>query len=178
VKRDHHIARLLAASACAAALAISGCGSDEEGKQLPASASEALRTQLQSIQNRIDADSVGACRDITEGDSTNTDAVNRILDSLPDDVDPDVRDATRDSFDRLFELVQDECTELEEQTDTETTPDTDTETTPPQTETETTPPDTETETTPLETVPIEPPGQMKKDNGDGNGGGQLAPEGD
>ena len=177
MKPRHDIARWLAVLACA--LAVAGCGSDDEGEQLPASASQALRAELQSVENRIDNGSAGACRDVLEGDSANTDAVTRILDGLPDDVDPDVRDATRESFDRLFELVQDECNEIEDQTDTDTTP-TETETEPEQTETETVPTDTETETTTTETLPLEPPGNNGNGKGNGKGkgnggGGQVAP---
>ena len=83
----------------------------------------------------ISQGSLEACQEALDIDLE----VQRIVDSLPDDVDQEVRDALRRSFDRLFELVGQECNELD-QTETETTP----------TETETTP--TETETMPTETV--------------------------
>jgi hypothetical protein len=172
--------RMLALAACLAAPVVAGCGSDDEGKALPRERVSALQRQLDSIENRFDA---GACRDITEGSDTNLSVVRSNIRSLPDDVDPDVRDALVKSFNRLFELVQDQC---EEPTQTDTTP---TETTP--TETETTPTETQTETTPTETQPTTPQQQQQQDgqqqqqgdgggnsprgDGNGGGGGQSAP---
>jgi hypothetical protein len=174
--------------ALAAGLA-AGCGSDEEGEPLPQGQATELLGQLDSIQARFEAGS-GACNDITEGDDTNLAVVQRVLNSLPDDVDADLRDALTQSFDRLFELVREECAE-EEPTETETTP-TETETVPTEPETET----TETETVPTETVPTEtettptetetepglppgqggePPGQGGENPGQGNGGGVVVP---
>ena len=66
--------------------------------------------------------------------------VQQIVDTMPQDVDAQVRDALARSFDHLFELVAEEC-RPPDQTDTETTT----------TETETVP--TETVTTPTETTP-------------------------
>jgi hypothetical protein len=175
----------LALAACLAALG--GCGSDEEGKGIPRDAAAALERQLASIQDRFGVGG-GACNDITDGEDPNTTAVQQTIDSLPDDVDPDVRDALQQSFDRLFELVQEQCEEPP--TDTNTT-----ETQPPETETtettETTPPET-TETEPPATEPEEPttptdtgeqtaPGTGDESGslpGGGNGGGALVPEGD
>ncbi|HEY1277528.1 MAG TPA: hypothetical protein VGF25_21655 [Thermoleophilaceae bacterium] len=173
--------RLLATAAAAVALLLSGCGSDEEGKGIPAQQATALMRQLQSVQNRIDNGSVDACRDITGGDDPNTDAVQQVIDSLPKDVDPDVKDALQESFDHLFTLTDDQCDKLEQEqqdntpTETETTPppETETETAPPETETETAPPETdttppETNTAPPETTPSD---QGNNGNGNGNGNG-------
>jgi hypothetical protein len=173
------------ALALAAGLA-AGCGSDEEGEPLPQGQATELLGQLDSIQARFDAGS-GACNDITEGDDTNIAVVERVLDSLPDDVDADLRDALTQSFNRLFELAQEECTE-EEPTDTETETETEPEPVPTETETtetETVPTETvptETETVPTETEPApppgqggEPPGQGGENPGQGDGGGVGVP---
>lgn len=173
---------VLALAACLAA----GCGSDEEGRPIPGEIAGELQAQLNSIQDRFEFPDGAACGDITAGTDPNTTRVRNLIDSLPDDVDADVRDALRQSFDRLFELVQRECAEEPEQTETETT-----ETEPPPTETiptETVPPP---ETTPTETIPTEteateplppgqggePPGQGGENPGQGNGGG-LGPDED
>jgi hypothetical protein len=156
--------------AVAIATGLAGCGSDKEGKQLPASSVAQLDAQLSSIRARIDNGSVGACDDIAGGDQPNTTEVQRVIDSLPNDTDSDLRNAVQDSFDHLFDLVQDTCRSLRDQTNTETTP---TETTP----TETTPTETtETNTTPTETTetnttPTTPTTTTPDDNGNGNGNG-------
>jgi hypothetical protein len=164
--------RLISLLACMVA---AGCGSDE-GEPIPAEQAAALQTQLDSIESRFQ-NGDAACRDITEGDDTNTDAVDNILASLPEDVDPDVRDAVTQSFDRLFELTSEQCAE-EPQEPTDTTP-TETQTTTTETtttetiETETTP----IETTPTETTPTDTTGDETSPSGDegGDGGGIGAP---
>jgi hypothetical protein len=173
---------LLALTAC---LAATGCGSDDEGgKELPAATAAALEAQLDKVQERLDNGSEGACRDILEAPQDrgpNRAAVQELLDGLPNDVDPDVREAAQESFDNLWSLVESKCEELkpDEPAQTETSePETPTET---QTQTtETTPPPTETETTPTtpgeETIPPDGDGE----NGgaippDGNGGGGVGP---
>ena len=171
------IVRLLALGAC---LVAAGCGS-EEGEPIPAEQATALQGQLDSIERRF-LNGEDACRDITEGDDTNTEAVDNILTSLPEDVDPDVRDAVTQSFERLFELTSEQCVE---ETPTDTTP-TETQTTTTETiETETVPTDTiETETVPTDTTPTDTtgeetsPGGDQGDTQDGNGGGFGVPGGD
>jgi hypothetical protein len=175
----------LALAACLAGLA--GCGSDEEGAGIPPDAAAALERQLLSIQDRFQVGG-GACSDITGGEDPNTTAVQQTIDSLPSDVDPDVREALQQSFERLFQLVAQQCQEPEpepepEQTET-TAPETDTtETTPPAT-TETEPPPTETTqepTIPEDTGQQTTPGEDDESGGlpgGGNGGGALVPEGD
>jgi hypothetical protein len=165
---------------------VAGCGADEEPQpSIPADSAAALEAQLNSIQDRFEFPGGQACGDITGGDDPNTAAVSNLIDSLPDSVDADVRDALVESFDRLFELVEQECAEAE-QTDTETAPETDTETetTETTTETETTdttetePPTTETEPTetePTETLPpteTVPPTEGDDDGGAGIGAGE------
>jgi len=163
----------------AAAVAVSACGSDDEGKQIPQDSAAALASQLDNIQARLANGSVGACNDIVGGDNDpNTDAVSAQIDSLPDDVDGDVVKALRDGFDRLFQLVDDHCSSLEEdkqQTDTETTPPipTVTETVPetttePPATTPTTP--TQTETTPQDNGVIPNQGNGGQGNNGGGGG--------
>jgi hypothetical protein len=159
----HTRSALLAGACCAIALAAAGCGSDEEGKGIPPEAAQRLEGQLDSIEGRVRND---ACQDVTEGDDPNTRVVEDAINRLPSDVDQDVRDALEQSFERLFQLVEDECRPTETETETETTP---TETVPPApTPTETTP----TETTPTQTEE-EPPNDGQGENGGGGqGGGQ------
>jgi hypothetical protein len=162
---------LLALTAC---LAATGCGSDDEGgKELPAEQAAQLEAQLDIVQRRLDNGSEGACKDILEAGDANDQAVADILSSLPNDVDPDVRDATAESFDNLWSLVESKCEELkpDEPAQTETSaPETPTETQ--EQPTETTPPPTDTETTPTtpgeETIPPD---------GDGENGGAIPPDG-
>lgn len=139
--------------ALAACLLAAGCGSDEEGAGIPRRSAAALENQLDSIQNRFEFGGA-ACTDITDGDDPNTDAVQKVIDGLPADVDSDVRDGLEQGFDRLFQLVGEQCKKPQTETQTETV----TEPAPPptETETETTPPPT-TETTPPPTETTEPP---------------------
>jgi hypothetical protein len=169
--------RLLALVAC---VVVAGCGSDSEGEPLPAEQAAALERQLDSIQSRFEAGD-GACRDITDGDDTNTAAVEDILASLPEDVDPDARDAVRQSFDRLFELTSEQCVEQPQQP-TDTAPP---ETTAPETEpTDTIPTETEpTETEPTDTTdttPTEIPetDTSPQEGGEDGGGGVGVPGGE
>jgi hypothetical protein len=179
------ISVLLVVGAC---LAAAGCGSDNEGKPIPAATASALQTELDNIQARVDNGSAGACRDILEGSrGPNKQRVQQLIDSMPDSVDSDVRSALQDSFDNLWDLVEQDCQDKadkegsqkqappEQPTQTETTP---TETTP----TETTP----TETTPTETTPPSDTsdnnggGTPGAGNGNGNGnglGGGVSPDG-
>jgi hypothetical protein len=160
---------LLAVLACGV---LPACGGDDQGTGIPAASASRLQSQLDSIRSRVDA---GTCRDVVEGDDTNRAVVQQTIDSLPEDVDRDVRDALSDSFDRLFQLVEEDCEPEQETTPTETTP-------PPTIETQ---PETETQTT--ETAPPPKPKKEKKrdeQNGggqgapDGGGGGTVVPEGD
>ena len=169
-------------------LVAAGCGSDEEGDPIPQESAATLQNQLDNIQARLDNGSVGACDDILSGPrGPNVDAVNQAIASLPDGVDQDVRSALQDGFDQLFSLVDERCNELRDEagaqqdtntteeppvvTETETVPPPETETVPPP-DTETVPPpDTETQPPPTEE---EPPA----DQGNDEGGGVLAPQGE
>jgi hypothetical protein len=162
-------ARVLTFGLLALALVAAGCGGDDEGKPIPAATATALNAQLNGVQARLDNGTAGACKDILEGPrGPNLEQVNQIIESMPDDVDADIRSALQDSFDNLWDRVQDKCDDLSQKqesqqpTQTETTP---TETTP----TETTPTETTpTETTPTPTTPDQAP---LPNDGNGNGGG-------
>jgi hypothetical protein len=162
--------------ACAAlAAGVLGCGSDEEGAPIPADSAQELETRLGEIQRRFEFGR-GACADIVNDSEP---AVRRIIASLPQDVDEDVRTALEDGFERLFSLSADQCESEPAETETEATPE------PPETDTETVPAETlETETIPTETLPPEtestpdengppevPPGQEDGGNGQGGSGG-------
>ena len=164
---------------------VAGCGADDEPEpSIPADTAAALEAQLNSIQDRFEFPGGQACGDIAGGEDPNTTAVDSLIDSLPNSVDADVRDALVESFDRLFQLVEQECAEAQQ---TETEPETDTQTEPTDTTTDTTetePPTTETEPTetlPTETEPTEtlPPTEtVPPPEGDDDGGGGFGPEGD
>jgi hypothetical protein len=166
-----HTSKLALAGAIAV-LAV-GCGSDDEGRPIPADIRQQLENRLDEAERRLEEGSPGACNDITNDTEA---AVNETLDQVPQDVDPDVRDALSAGFARLFELVSERCQELESEQ-----PDTDTQTTeePPQTDTDTTP--TDTDTTPTDTTPTdtdtgtdttpEQPTEPGNGNGNGQGGG-------
>jgi len=161
-----------------AALAIAGCGGDEEGEPIPAQTAQALQAELGGVQARIDNGSAGACNDILEGDrGPNLERVQQLIEGLPDDVDPDVRSALEDSFDRLWELVQQDCDDKaqEEESQRQEEPEPEPEPEPTPTETETVPETpTETETAPVPTDPEETP---LPPEGDGDNDGELPGEG-
>jgi hypothetical protein len=121
------------------------------------------------VQARLANGSYGACKDIFESaDSANEPAVRTLLGQMPERVDPDVRSALEQSFDRLWDLVQQECDDrkpaAKPETPAETTPTTPAETTP------TTPTGT-TPTTP--TTPSTPDQAPLPNDGDGTGGGAV-----
>jgi hypothetical protein len=146
-----------------------GCGADEETEpSIPAAQASELLNRLSEVERRFDVGG-GACEDITNDSQP---AVDSILASLPSSVDSDVRSAVAESFDRLFELTAEQCTDEQETTtptETETvTTETETSTTE-TTPTETTPTETvPTETTPTETTPTTPP---EEEDGGGAGPG-------
>jgi hypothetical protein len=167
----HRTRTKLALAGALAALLI-GCGGDDEGRPIPADIREQLERRLAEAERRLNDGSAGACNDITNDTQV---SVSQTLESVPGDVDADVRQALDDGFARLFELTSERCDELERQeseTDTETT-----ETTPPPEETTTTEeettPTTPTEEEPQPTEPDPKPEKPEKDKGGGNddGGG-------
>jgi hypothetical protein len=122
-----------------------------------------LNGRLDETQRRLDDGSAGACRDIL--DDTRPE-VGKIIDSLPSDVDADVRDALVESFDNLWSLVEDRCQEAEQDEESQQEPQ------PEQPETET----TETEETPTDTTTTEttpPATEELPPEGDGDNNGEL-----
>jgi hypothetical protein len=163
-------ARALTFLLASLALLAAGCGGDDEGKPIPAATATALNAELNTVQARLDNGSAGACKDILEGSrGPNDDRVQQVIEDMPDDVDADVRSALEDSFDRLWDLVQQECDDRarqEEENQQEPEQPEETET---QTEEQTTP--TETETTETETTP--PEDEQLPPEGDGDNGGTV-----
>jgi hypothetical protein len=172
--------RHLAPAACLVALAAgtvaAGCGADDEGAPIPTNVADQLQTRLDEVERRFEFGN-GACADI-ENDSKP--AVEQLVASVPNDVDADVRQALRESFDRLFELTAEEC----EQQQTETPPEPEpapapepepvpTDTAPPETAETEAPPQTETTPPPEQTETSPPPTQGQGGEGDdgGSGGG-------
>ena len=167
--------RILLLTALAAVLGVAGCGGDEEeGAPIPADTATALENELDNVQARLDNGSAGACRDILEGSrGPNLERVRELLDSLPDDVDPEVRSALEDSFDRLWELVEQDCEDKAEE-ERQSKPDPEPEPTPTVTEEEPTPTETETAPAPEPTTPEEAP---LPPEGDGDNEGDIPGEG-
>jgi hypothetical protein len=157
----------------AAAIAVTGCGGDDKGKGIPAATATALNTQLDGVKARLAQGSAGACRDILDAPDSrgpNKKNVENLIDEMPDDVDSDVKSALEDSFDHLWDLVQQECDDKASKQDTNTTPadTTPTNTTP----TDTTPTDTTpTDTTPTDTTSTSPDEAPLPNDGNGNGNG-------
>ncbi len=166
--------RILGVGAVVLALvaAAAGCGGDDSGNPIPAATASALRTELNDVQARLDQGSAGACRDILEGPrGPNKQRVQDLIDSMPSRVDSDVKSALQDSFDNLWDLVQQDCDDKassEQPTKTTPTDTTPTDTTP----TDTTPTDTTpTDTTPTDTTPTSPDEAPLPNDGNGNGTG-------
>jgi hypothetical protein len=163
--------------ALAAAVAVAGCGGagDSDGRKLPPAVAEQLLTTVEDIQDRVDANVAGACEDIFNGaQGGNFDETGRLVASIPENVDPDIRSSLSESIDRLQELVSSECDEIQarEQEDQETVPE---ETVPGETvpeETETVHTETETTPTETETTPEPPPNDNGTGTGTGTGNGQ------
>lgn len=170
------ISLLLALGAC---LVAAGCGSDDEGgKKIPAATAAALEAQLEKVQARLDNGTAGACKDILEAPPAtgpNRAAVQQQIDGLPNDVDPDVREALQESFDNLWSLVESKCENLKPDEPAQTTTQPEPETTTPDTDTQPTTPTTPT--TPTDTEPTTPDEAPLSPEGDGNNGGAIPPDG-
>jgi hypothetical protein len=150
---------------CSAVLLATGCGSDDEGDPIPQNLAGEMQTQLDNIQRQIESETLGACQDILSSGNTFA-ALRGAVDQVPNDVGEDVRDALRQSVNRLGELVEERCTELENEpnTDTETTEEPETEG-PVETQTETLPTETEEEPPPEEETEEPPLEEEKPGNG-------------
>ena len=167
---------LVALGACAALFLSAGCGASDdepEGEPLPAGTVSAIERRLDEVQRRYDAGTqdgnAGACQDI-ENDSYR--AIDELVSEVPQDVDPDVREALEASVARLKELTGEGCADVEEEpVETETAPAPVTPAPAPEP-----PPTTPTETQP--TTPDEkkeeekPPDEEQDGNGEGQGNGQ------
>src|SRR5688572_8575197 len=142
----------------AAGVTAAGCGGDDEGAPIPRATATALNAELDGVQDRIDEGSAGACRDIIGGPrGPNKERAQELIDSMPDDVDSDVRSALQDSFDRLWDLVEQDCDDKAQGEQEQDQPETETDTEPEPTPTDTTPTDTTpTDTTPTDTTPTSP----------------------
>jgi hypothetical protein len=161
-------------AALASCVALAGCGGSDErqGEKLPAASVSELSKRLEEVERRyrvgVEDGKPGACKDI-EDDSFP--AIERLLADLPEDVDPDLRDAVERSFARLRELIASDCADVKPpETETETAPEPEPEPVPvPE---ETTPPQTQTEeeVPTVEEKPQKP--QKPKEDGGNNGRGQ------
>ncbi len=188
-------ARLRQIAVVAAALSLStvtGCGESDEppGRKLPPGVTQTLLQQLESVGDRVAAGVAGACDDIyaSAAEDGNFEPIDSALSSIPSDVDPEIRAALEQSFERLEQLVDQECEEIRaaEQQEPDPAPDeaipdetTEKETAPE--ETETTP--TETDTTPTAPEETPDPGETQGRGPDGLGppgqrGGAEAPDGE
>lgn len=157
--------------ALAAGLA-AGCGGDDEsGEPIPADQAAALQRQLESIENRFQFGGA-ACADITGNSEPNTTEVRSVIDSLPQDVDPDVRDSLEQSFERLFELVQEQCDTEKGQEEEPAPVDTGPTIPPPEEEDDDDEEEEEEPTTPPETGPTvtEPPAEVPPETPPGQDG--------
>jgi hypothetical protein len=148
--------------ALAATAAFAGCGSDEEGEPIPQASVAEIEAQLDNIEDQIAEGSVGACNDVKKPGNTFETLVSAV-DNVPESVDPDVRDALDESISRLGDLVDEECTSRE--AETETVPE----------ETETVPVETVPEEVPTETVETVPPEEEDQDDGEVIPPGQEEP---
>jgi len=190
-----HRGHPLTALAVCASLALGACGSSEEepeGEPLPRAAAAELQKRLDEVERRfndgVDNSNVGACDDIQNDSFAARDGIDQILAGLPDDVDPELRRAVKDSFENLRTLTEDGCSEVKPAPKPETEPDPLPEPEPeplPEPETEPLPEETEPEETQPQVPPVPegegggavPPGEggkipgNGKGNGKGNGGG-------
>jgi hypothetical protein len=153
------------------ALAAAGCGGGDKPKpSLPPATVAKLNERLDTVERQLNVGG-GACADIVNNTRP---VIENDLGNLPDSVDPDARKALNESFDRLFQLVDEQC-----DTSTEPAPTTTQETQTQETQTqETQTQETQTqETQTQETVPTAPekPNKPEKPKGgggkDGGGGG-------
>jgi hypothetical protein len=174
------VPQLLSLLALAVALAVAGCGDDEEpqGRKLPPQVAQTLMQQLESIGDRVAAGVAGACDDIYSDDPDvgNLEPIDAALDSIPSDVDPEIRSALEQSIERLTQLVDRECSEIRsaEQEEQEPIEEEEPPPEPVETETETAPDETTEEppdTTPTERGPSPPDPEARAPQGRGPDGG-------
>lgn len=149
-------AALFVLAVTASAAGVLGCGSDEETVLIPQQDATYLVGQLEEVNRRV---SSGACEDVTRGTLVR---LEKRVEALPENLDPNVRDALGESIDELSGMVETNC---EEPTETAPVPETTTPTEPQQTTpTEETEPDEKTNTD-------ESGGESPDEGGGGGGGG-------
>ena len=135
---------MFAALFIGALLVLSGCGSDNKGKPIPAATANRLINAIQAA-DQYSAD--GKCKRA----HTKVRDARFLFSQVPKSVDKDVRQGISDGIDRLDSLIGTEC-QAPQNTQTDTTP-TATETTQTETtQTETTPTETETQPTQTDTT--------------------------
>jgi len=105
--------RALAALSCGAALLAAGCGGDGGGKPIPTALAKRISGELDLVQRRVET---VACDDLPEQSYRDLD---RLLEQIPENTDPDVRDALRDGVKDLQGLADEECAQKKEQRDKE-----------------------------------------------------------
>jgi hypothetical protein len=154
----------------ALSVAFAGCGGDDKkGKPIPTAQAQLLNGRLSEAERRLNDGSEGACKDIL---SDTRPEVGRIIDSLPSNVDSDLRDALTESFDNLWSRVDDRCQEIADRSKPAEPAQTETQTTETQT-TETTEPETTTTETQTATTQTEPDTAPLPNDGNGNGNGGI-----
>jgi hypothetical protein len=151
--------RRLACIAVALALAMAGCGGDDEqeGAKIPPENAEAISNQLDAIRDQAERGNCGSARFQAK-------ELRQKIEALPPDVSQDVRDALIDGVEKLETAVEAECEEPAPTTTEETTTEAPTETAPPPPETTETQPETTTEEEP---PPDEEPAPDEEQPGDG-----------
>jgi hypothetical protein len=169
-----------AIGAVALAIAVAGCGSDED-KTIPPGASDQLIAQLQEVESQVSA---GRC-ELAQGEAQN---FRSSVDQLPAEVGVETKEELRELANNLVSLASDpdQCATEEgatggqgvvpEETDTTTTEPTTTDTTTTEEEEPTKP---EPEPEPAQPEPSQPEQQPSESQGQGSGevGGALGGEG-
>jgi hypothetical protein len=157
----------LLACVCTLALALAGCGSDDEGGTIPSTDSENLISLLDAVEDNVAG---GNCELAQKQAEEFVDAVN----ALPAEVGEEVKSGLRDGGSQLAELSADpsECEDTTGDSGlggVEPEPEPEPETT---TTTEETTTEESTTTTDTEDDSEEPPPPPDDDQGDSGGGGE------
>ena len=166
---------LVSCAVAAGAIALAGCGGDDEGPQIPRAQASALINRLEEAQRRSEP---FRCNDLRRDTIP---ALETQLRTLPANLDGDVRQTLEDGIAHLRELVEQECDgaqrerkrrrERERENTTPTTPTAPTPTPAP------TPEPTPTPTQP-EPEPEPEPQPQPEPQPDNGGGGTPAPQDD
>jgi hypothetical protein len=163
--------RRAAPALIALVLAASSCGDDDSNRNLlPANRAEDIRTELDTIAERVER---GQCEDLAPAFERLGEDIQR----LPNSVDRRLRQRLAEGFQNLQEIAPEDCERNEPETTTTETvpPETTPETVPPETTPETVPPETTPETVPPETTPEPPPETVPPEVPPEDSGGQEAP---